>query len=205
MELLKQLVVRTGIFLCIIMGGFWTLPEIQSQEDIQISLGGEVIICDGFFYDDGILGAVDGGPYTDQDYSITICPETDGDAIQVVFLAFDLQTNANPNNNDVLYVFDGDNTGAEMVGAGTNNSLQGVSFTASTFNPTGCLTFQFNSNNGASAGAAGWVGDINCVTPCTYPESGYELTSPDPFEPGDTERWSLSKPRIILRWVKFNR
>ena len=184
MELLKQLVVRIGMILSIIMVGFWTLPEIQSQEDIQISLGGEVIICDGFFYDDGILGAVDGGPYTDQDYSITICPETDGDAIQVVFLAFDLQTNANPNNNDVLYVFDGDNTGAEMVGAGTNNSLQGVSFTASTFNPTGCLTFQFNSNNGASAGAAGWVGDINCVTPCTYPESGYELTSPDPFEPG---------------------
>ena len=139
--------------------------KLEAQEDIQISAGGEVVICDGFFYDDGILGAVDGGPYTDQDYTITICPETDGDAIQVVFLAFDLQTNANPNNNDVLYVFDGDDTSAEMVGAGTNNSLLGVSFTASTFNPTGCLTFVFNSNNGATAGAAGWVGTIACVTP----------------------------------------
>ena len=119
----------------------FTTTTLEAQEDIQISAGGEVVICDGFFYDDGILGAVDGGPYTDQDYTITICPETDGDAIQVVFLAFDLQTNANPNNNDVLYVFDGDDTSAEMVGAGTNNSLLGVSFTASTFNPTGCLTF----------------------------------------------------------------
>ena len=121
---------------------------LQAQEDIQISSPDDVVvICDGFFYDDGALGAVDGGPYTDQDYSITICPETAGDAIQVVFLAFDLQTNANPNNNDVLYVFDGDDSSAEMVGAGTNNSLLGVSFTASTFNPTGCLTFVFNSNN----------------------------------------------------------
>ncbi|MFZ8836509.1 MAG: PKD domain-containing protein [Flavobacteriales bacterium] len=158
--------------------------DVRAQEDIQISAGGTVVICDGFFFDDGLLGEVDGGPYTNQDYTITICPETDGDAIQVVFLAFDLQTNANPNNNDVLYVYDGDNTGAEMVGAGTNNSLQGVSFTASTFNPTGCLTFQFFSNNGATAGAAGWVGDISCVTPCTYPESGYEMTDPDPFEEG---------------------
>ena len=162
----------------------FTTTTLDAQEDIQISAGGEVVICDGFFYDDGILGAVDGGPYTDQDYTITICPETDGDAIQVVFLAFDLQTNANPNNNDVLYVFDGDDTSAEMVGAGTNNSLQGVSFTASTFNPTGCLTFVFNSNNGATAGAAGWVGTIACVTPCTYPESGYDMTDPEPFEPG---------------------
>ena len=158
--------------------------QVLGQEDIQISTGGTVEICDGFFYDDGILGAVDGGPYTDQDYTITICPEVDGDAIQVVFMAFDLQTNANPNNNDVLYVFDGPDTSAEMVGAGSNNSLQGVSFTASTFNPSGCLTFVFNSNNGATAGAAGWVGDINCVTPCTYPESGYDMVDPEPFEPG---------------------
>ena len=63
----------------------FTTTTLEAQEDIQISAGGEVVICDGFFYDDGILGAVDGGPYTDQDYTITICPETDGDAIQVVF------------------------------------------------------------------------------------------------------------------------
>ena len=33
--------------------------KLEAQEDIQISAGGEVVICDGFFYDDGILGAVD--------------------------------------------------------------------------------------------------------------------------------------------------
>ena len=50
----------------------FTTTTLEAQEDIQISAGGEVVICDGFFYDDGILGAVDGGPYTDQDYTITI-------------------------------------------------------------------------------------------------------------------------------------
>ena len=36
---------------------------LQAQEDIQISSPDDVVvICDGFFYDDGALGAVDGGP-----------------------------------------------------------------------------------------------------------------------------------------------
>jgi gliding motility-associated-like protein len=151
---------------------------------ILISQEGTVTACGELFYDDDFTQDDNGNPYSDNDYTITICPETPGDAIQVVFLGFNLQTNPNPNNNDVLYVFDGDDTSAEMVGAGTGNSLQGVSFTASTFNPTGCLTFVFNSNNGATAGATGWVGEIACVTPCTYPESGYELTNPAPFEAG---------------------
>ena len=62
-------------------------------------------------------------------------------------LAFDLQTNANPNNNDVLYVFDGDDTSAEMVGAGTTmGHFRGLPVTATVNNPTGCLTFVFQDN-----------------------------------------------------------
>ncbi|MDG2208938.1 MAG: hypothetical protein P8K81_03010, partial [Flavobacteriales bacterium] len=150
--------------------------NLDAQDDILISTGGTVTACGGYFFDDGDIGDQFGGPYSDNDYSITICPDNPGDAVSVVFLAFELQTNANPNNNDVLYVYDGDNTGAEMVGAGTNNSLVGVSFTGSINNPTGCLTFVFNVNNGATAGEIGWLGEIACVTPCTYPTSAYEMT-----------------------------
>jgi gliding motility-associated-like protein len=157
--------------------------NLDAQDDILISTGGTVTACGGYFFDDGDIGDQFGGPYSDNDYSITICPDNPGDAVSVVFLAFELQTNANPNNNDVLYVYDGDNTGAEMVGAGTNNSLVGVSFTGSINNPSGCLTFVFNVNNGATAGEIGWLGEIACVTPCTYPTSAYEMTDPDPFEP----------------------
>ena len=167
-------------FIAVIVG---SSTHMHAQDDIQISIGGTVTACGGYFFDDGDIGDQFGGPYTNNDYTITICPDNPGDAVSVVFLAFELQTNANPNNNDVLYVYDGENTGAEMVGAGTNNSLVGVSFTGSINNPTGCLTFVFNVNNGATAGEIGWVGEIACVTPCTYPTSGYEMTGPDPFEP----------------------
>ena len=64
-------------------------------------------------------------PYSNQNYTITLCPDVPGDAVQVNFLSFDLQTNANPNNNDVLYAYNGDNTGADLVGAGTATPLSG--------------------------------------------------------------------------------
>ena len=163
---------------------FFSFASDSHSQDVIISDGGTVNVCGGYFLDDGDIDDMAGGPYSNQDYTITICPDNPGDAISVVFIAFDLQTNANPNNNDVLFVFDGANTGAEMVGAGTNNSLVGVSFTGSINNPTGCLTFQFNVNNNATGGDIGWLAEISCVTPCTYPTSGYELTDPDPFEAG---------------------
>ena len=87
----------------------------------------------------------------------------------------------NPNNNDVLYVYDGEDTSAPLVGAGTGNSFQGISYTASFNNPSGCLTFQFVCNNGATGGDVGWAAYFDCVTPCSYPESGLELVSPEPF------------------------
>ena len=76
--------------------------NLDAQDDILISTGGTVTACGGYFFDDGDIGDQFGGPYSDNDYSITICPDNPGDAVSVVFLAFELQTNANPNNNDVL-------------------------------------------------------------------------------------------------------
>ena len=129
---------------------------------------------------------IDGGggaqnPYGCENGTITFCPSVPGDAVQLNFIVFDLQTNANLNNNDVLYVYDGEDTSAPLVGAGTGNSFQGISYTASFNNPSGCLTFQFVCNNGATGGDVGWAAYFDCVTPCSYPESGLELVSPDPF------------------------
>ena len=134
-----------------------------------------------YFTDDNSNGTDFQDPYSNQNYTITLCPNEPGDAVQVNFLSFDLQTNANPNNNDVLLAYNGDNTGADLVGAGTGNSFVGVSITASIDNPTGCVTFQFNVNNNATGGDQGWVAEVTCVTPCSYPEAGIELVSPAPF------------------------
>ena len=73
---------------------------------IPISDGGTVTVdCDAteliYFTDDNSGGVDFQDPYSNNNFTITLCPSTPGDAVQVNFLAFDLQTNANPNNNDL--------------------------------------------------------------------------------------------------------
>ena len=157
-----------------------------SQESIIFTMGsGDVIVYEcgtsAVFTDDNSGSQDAQDPYSCTNNTITFCPDVPGDAVQINFLGFDLQTNANPNNNDALYAYDGDNTGANLVGVGTGNSFNGVSITASIDNPTGCVTFQFVCNNNATGGDIGWAASISCVTPCSYPVSGLELVSPDPF------------------------
>ena len=158
---------------------------IQGESQVLISDGGTVYACEDYFLDDGTLvnpSDPNGAPYSDQNYTITICPSIPGDAVQIEFIAFDLQTNPNPNNNDYLVVHDGDDVSAPVVGIGSGNLFEGISITGSIDNPTGCLTFEFVVLNGATGGDIGWVASIACVTPCTYPSSGYVLEEPEPFE-----------------------
>ena len=100
---LFQLRLKSLIFgLVLAMAG----QVVHSQ--VMISDGGTVTTCGDIFYDDQVGADGDGGPYTDNDYILTLCPDVPGTAVSVNFLGFDVQTNANPNNNDVLYVFDGE-------------------------------------------------------------------------------------------------
>jgi gliding motility-associated-like protein len=161
---------------CAALGLGW---NVEAQV-YQIN-GPDVTACSGLFVDDGDIGDPNGGPYTNADHVITICPDTPGSAIAAEFLAFQLQTNANPNNNDVLLIYDGNSTGAPLIGTGTGNNFLGVTATASINNPSGCLTFQFLCNNNATAGATGWAIELACVTPCTNPQSQLDLLDPEAF------------------------
>ncbi len=173
----------------LILASFFTLAFscfTIAQETIIVTMGSAspyVVACGTpIIFTDDNSGSNDAqDPYSCTNNTITICPDVPGDAVQVNFLNFDLQTNANPNNHDALYAYDGDNTGANLVGIGTGNSFTGVSITASIDNPTGCVTFQFDCNNNATGGNIGWAAEVTCVTPCSYPVSGLELVSPDPF------------------------
>ena len=175
--------------LTLILASFFTLAFscfTIAQETIIVTMGSAspyVVACGTpIIFTDDNSGSNDAqDPYSCTNNTITICPDVPGDAVQVNFLNFDLQTNANPNNHDALYAYDGDNTGANLVGIGTGNSFTGVSITASIDNPTGCVTFQFDCNNNATGGNIGWAAEVTCVTPCSYPVSGLELVSPDPF------------------------
>ncbi len=161
--------------LCIIASAHLAHAQVVQMGDANATL------CAGVFIDDGDEGDPNGGPYSNTDYTITICPDTPGDAISVTFTVFDLQTNPNPNNNDVLIIYDGNSTADPEIGAGTGNVFLGTTAVASINNPSGCLTFRFLVNNNASGGDIGWVAEIECVTPCTYPQSGIDLISPEPF------------------------
>ena len=191
LALMKFIPMRSLMFSAVCFFVLGLNANLYSQETVVITIGTQdvyVFECDtDVIFTDDNSGSNDAqDPYSCTNNTITICPSVPGDAVQINFLGFDLQTNANPNNNDALYAYDGDNTGANLVGVGTGNSFVGVSITASVDNPTGCVTFSFDCNNNATGGDIGWAATISCVTPCSYPVSGLELVSPDPF-PTDVE------------------
>ena len=97
---------------------------------------GNVTVSDGFnVYDDGF-----GGPYTNTDYTLVLCPDTPGDVVQLTFNAFALQTSPNANNSDYLSVFDGNSASAPTLGDFTGNSILGLQITGTVNNTSGCLT-----------------------------------------------------------------
>jgi gliding motility-associated-like protein len=141
-----------------------------------------ITACTGVIYDDqGPTGA-----YSDNGYTMTICPDNPGDVIQLDFSAFSLQTSPNGNNSDYLSIFDGNSTAAATLGDYTGNSLQGLQVTGTINNVTGCLTLVFDPNGQANATSPGLEAVISCTTPCANPTSGFELSSPSvqPFPDG---------------------
>ena len=140
---------------------------------------GNVVVSDGFnLYDDGF-----GGPYTDTDYTLVLCPDTPGDVVQLTFNAFALQTSPNANNSDYLSIFDGNSTAAPTLGDYTGNSIQGLQVTGTVNNTSGCLTLVFSANGAANAGSPGFEAAIQCTTPCANPLAQSEIVSPAPVDP----------------------
>ncbi|MCF8277199.1 MAG: gliding motility-associated C-terminal domain-containing protein [Flavobacteriales bacterium] len=116
-------------------------------------------------------------------YEITICP--DGFAgSKVSFRATsDIGDTWDIDDSDTLFVYDGPNTGAPLLGAFNNGTnTVGISVQASFNNPTGCLTFVFVSD-GAVEGD-GFAGITTCGYPC---QPFTPIIGSDPLmEPADT-------------------
>ncbi|NND94329.1 MAG: PKD domain-containing protein [Flavobacteriales bacterium] len=148
---------------------------LQAQDEFPIADGVTVSTCFGTFVDDGTEG-----PYTGNNHVFTICPDVPGDVVQIEFIGFSLQTSPNPNNSDVLNIYQGDNTGALFAGSYSGTSLNGLVITGSTANLTGCLTFEFISPTGNTNGLPGWIGNISCTTPCDAPSQSSSITDPIP-------------------------
>jgi len=145
---------------------------IQSFSQTQIVMDAAsdnttVNSCFGGLYDSGGTGPVT--PYSNgESYVITICPDVPGDYITLLWTTFALDpTDLIPgpgSNADNITVYDGPNTASPTLGTYTAGQLTvGDIFGASTFNPSGCLTIEFNSN---AAGTGNFTAQVTCETPC---------------------------------------
>lgn len=109
-------------------------------------------LCNGSWYDPG--GSA--GNYSNSsNFTQTICPSTAGQCVSVAFSSFSLE-----NNYDFLSVYNGNSTGATLIGTYTGTQLSGVTLSSTAAN--GCLTFVFTSD--FIVPDAGWAATISCGT-----------------------------------------
>ena len=150
-----------------------TISSVLIAQDITMQTT-TVSQCGGVFYDSGGEFANYGN---DENFVLTICPENPGQKIQLEFIEFNTQLNA-----DIVTIFDGDDITAPPIGdfSGANNP--GL-VEASDANTSGCITVQFVSNG--SANASGWVANISCRTPCQDITAQLDSTVPDVNSEGE--------------------
>lgn len=127
--------------------------------------------CQSTLFDSGGTGA--GGPYgNNESITITVCPDVPGDFITIQWTIFALDntntsTVPNQSNADNFTIYDGDDATAPTLGTYRAGDITaGNVFGATVNNPTGCLTFVFNSNN---TGTGDFSATLSCETPCDPP------------------------------------
>ncbi|MGZ3862721.1 MAG: CUB domain-containing protein [Bacteroidia bacterium] len=117
-----------------------------------INTGGTQTICSGNFYDSG---AGVGNYPNNTNYTMTFCPATAGQVIQLSFSSFSTES-----GYDYMYIYDGNSTGATLLGTYSGTSSPGT-ISASASNASGCITVKFTSD-GATV-SSGWVASVSCI------------------------------------------
>jgi PKD repeat protein len=121
--------------------------------------------CLGNFYDSG-------GPNNNygnnENFTLTFLPSIVGGKIEVDFLHFDLEFNANC-SYDWLKLYDGTNTSSSLIGTYCGTDSPGHIVAT---NESGALTFQFKSDN--SVTKSGWKASISCEPPAMNPIADFE-------------------------------
>lgn len=126
------------------------IGTILANDALIITDGGSATTCDDIFLDSGGISN-----YSDnEDLVYTICPDTADNYTQVNFDQFDVIS------GDILYVYDGNNTGATLIGQYDNDNVPTQIFAT---NANGCLTFRFTSNNNTTGN--GWQATVSCSPP----------------------------------------
>ncbi|WP_192901722.1 proprotein convertase P-domain-containing protein, partial [Psychroflexus aestuariivivens] len=142
------------------------------SQDFTIE-NGSIQACEGSFFDSG---GADGNYSANENFVFTICPD-DPDLKSVISFTEFIITN----NNDFLTIYDGDDPDNDpelvtLTGDEVSAGEDALVFTASDDNPTGCLTFVFDSD--FSFENSGWAAEISCREPCPDVEADIVSISP---------------------------
>ena len=154
---MRKIVDNILILILVFLGGGMA-TSIQAQVyPISMYQGQTVSDCGGISAD---AGGIYAGYTFNEDYTITFCSSNPAQThIQLYFTTF------NVHSSDTLYLYDGVNTNAPLIGAFNNSNSAALQvFQAGMQNPGGCLTLRFVSDN--LNNAPGWEALISCHTLC---------------------------------------
>ena len=137
---------------------------------------GTIETCNALFYDNG---GPTGNYSNNTDLTMTFMPGVPGDIIEAIFTEFNTE-----NNYDKLYIYDGSNSAATLIGEYSGSNTPG---TVTATNSQGALTFRFNSDY--SVNASGWAASIHCVG-VTEPLEVEVFADPQIIDEGTTSQLS---------------
>ena len=105
-----------------------------------------------------------------ENFVTTICPQNADEFTILDFTTFFTQL-----DQDIITIYDGDDTSADVLGTWSGPNSPGT-VSASDTNTSGCLTIEFVSND--SGPAVGWEADILCATACQDIVASIDSTVP---------------------------
>jgi len=123
---------------------------IRDNDAILVSNGGSISTCSNTLLDSG---GISGNYNVNEDFTITICPDTPGKNINIDFSSFSTE-----NNFDFLYIYQGISTSGTPIG--TYDGDLG-SFSVTSLDSSGCLTLRFTSDEIITS--SGWDATISCL------------------------------------------
>ena len=121
---------------------------------------GTIETCNAFFYDNGGPGNNYGN---NKDYTMTFKPGIEGNMLQVEFTEFGTES-----GYDYLYIYDGSNTNATLIGCYDGSNSPG---TVTATNVEGALTFRFTSDYYTTS--SGWAAIVSCIDNTSLTEDGF--------------------------------
>ncbi len=143
------------------------VTSIGFSQNLSMQNGVFIRCAPDKFYDSG----GEFGNYADNEsFTTTICPENGDEFIILNFTVFNTQL-----NQDILTIYDGDDTSASVLGVFSGVASPG-NISATTSNTSGCLTITFSSST--SVNMMGWEAEILCIAECQDIEASIDSTSP---------------------------